>query len=83
MPVPAKELANVALGERAYDVTVLSEQGGLVASSAGIRVETQTFGDIAFDTVMFGSGVEIDIVSAALTGIDEPVGWMLKIDILK
>jgi hypothetical protein len=32
---------------------------------------------------MFGSGVEIDIVSAALTGIDEPVGWMLKIDILK
>ena len=65
--VTAFELANVVLGERAYEVTVLSEQGGLVASSAGIRVETQPFGDTAFDTVMFGSGVEIDIVSAALT----------------
>lgn len=65
--VTAFELANVVLGERAYEVTVLSQQGGLVASSAGIRVETQPFGDTAFDTVMFGSGVEIDIVSAALT----------------
>jgi transcriptional regulator GlxA family with amidase domain len=65
--VTAFELANVVLGERAYEVTVLSEQGGLVASSAGIRVETQPFGDTAFDTVMFGSGVEIDFVSAALT----------------
>jgi transcriptional regulator GlxA family with amidase domain len=65
--VTAFELANVVLGEPAYEVTALSEQGGLVMSSAGIRVETQAFGDIAFDTVMFGSGVEIDIVSAALT----------------
>ncbi|MGO4329510.1 GlxA family transcriptional regulator [Cupriavidus sp. 2TAF22] len=65
--VTAFELANVVLEERAYDVTVLSEGGGLVSSSAGIRVESQPFGDAAFDTVMFGSGVEIDIVSAALT----------------
>ena len=65
--VTAFELANVVLGEPAYEVTVLSEEGGLVLSSAGIRVETQPFGDAAFDTVMFGSGVEIDIVSAALT----------------
>jgi transcriptional regulator GlxA family with amidase domain len=65
--VTAFELANVVLAEQAYQVTVLSEEGGLVLSSAGIRVETQPFSDAAFDTVMFGSGVEIDIVSAALT----------------
>lgn len=65
--VTAFELANVVLEERAYDVTVLSETGGLVMSSAGIRVDSQPFGDNAYDTVMFGSGVEIDITSAALT----------------
>jgi transcriptional regulator GlxA family with amidase domain len=65
--VTAFELANVVLGEPAYEVTVLSEEGGLVMSSAGVRVETQRFGDAEFDTVMFGSGVEIDIVSDTLT----------------
>lgn len=65
--VTAFELANVVLGEPAYEVKVLSEDGGLVMSSAGVRVETQPFGKAKFDTVMFGSGVEIDIVSTALT----------------
>lgn len=65
--VTAFEMANVVLEERAYDVTVLSEEGGLVLSSAGIRVDSQPIGDTAFDTVMFGSGVEIDVASATLT----------------
>lgn len=65
--ITAFELANVVLGEPAYQVSVLSEEGGLVLSSAGIRVETQPFSDTSFDTVMFGSGVEIDIASPALT----------------
>ena len=65
--VTAFELANVVLGEPEYEVTVLSEEGGLVMSSAGVRVETQPISDAGFDTVMFGSGVEIDIVSAGLT----------------
>jgi transcriptional regulator GlxA family with amidase domain len=65
--VTAFELANVVLGEPSYQVTVLSEDGGLVLSSAGIRVETQPLSDAEFDTIMFGSGVEIDIVSTTLT----------------
>jgi transcriptional regulator GlxA family with amidase domain len=65
--ITAFELANVVLGEPTYEVTLLSEEGGLVLSSAGIRVETQPFSDAALDTVMLGSGVEIDIVSDALT----------------
>ncbi|AXF11025.1 AraC family transcriptional regulator with amidase-like domain [Paraburkholderia sp. GV068] len=65
--VTAFELANGVLEEPAYDITLLSEKGGLVPSSAGIRVETQPFGDATFDTVMFGSGVDIDLRSPALT----------------
>jgi len=65
--VTAFELANAVLGEPTYEVTVLSERGGLVMSSAGVRVETHAFSDVTFDTVMFGSGVETDTVSPALT----------------
>jgi transcriptional regulator GlxA family with amidase domain len=64
--VTAFEVANTVLGEPAYEVTVLSETGGLVRASAGMRVETQAFGDDMFDTVMFASGVEIDMASSAL-----------------
>ena len=61
------ELANLVLDEPAYEVTVLSEAGGLVSASAGIRVDSEPFGDAVFDTVMFASGVETDLASPALT----------------
>ncbi|HEY4074043.1 MAG TPA: GlxA family transcriptional regulator [Herbaspirillum sp.] len=63
------ETANSALAPDgpAYAVTLLSETGGLVSCSAGFRVETQPFDDAVFDTLMFGSGVEIDITSPGLT----------------
>ncbi len=35
----AFEVANLVLGEDAYKITLLSEAGGLVKSSAGFRVE--------------------------------------------
>jgi transcriptional regulator GlxA family with amidase domain len=65
--VTAFETANLVLDEPAYEVTLLSETGGLVPASAGFRVETQPFGDAVFDTVMFGSGIETDIASPGLT----------------
>jgi len=65
--VTAFELANGVLEEPAYEVTVLSEAGGPVSSSAGIEVQSQPFGDATFDTVMFSSGVDTNIASAALT----------------
>ncbi len=64
--VTAFETANLVLDEPAYEVTLLSETGGLVPASAGFRVETQPFGDAVFDTVMFGSGIETDITSPGL-----------------
>jgi transcriptional regulator GlxA family with amidase domain len=64
--VSAFETANRVLDEPSYDVTLLSETGGLVPASAGFRVETQPFGDTVFDTVVLGSGIETDITSPAL-----------------
>jgi transcriptional regulator GlxA family with amidase domain len=60
------ETANSALGAPAYAITLLSETGGFVSCSAGFRVETQPFDDAVFDTIMFGSGVEIDVTSPGL-----------------
>jgi transcriptional regulator GlxA family with amidase domain len=60
------ETANLALDEPAYEVTLLSEKGGLVPASAGFNVETQPFGDAVFDTVMFGSGIATDFTSPGL-----------------
>ncbi len=46
------ELANTAAKANVYDIEVLSEHGGLVASSSGVPVETRRFGKTKFDTVM-------------------------------
>jgi len=64
--ITAFELANLVLGETAYDVTVLSEAGGMVTSSAGIRVESRALDDEIFDTVMFASGAATDTASTVL-----------------
>ena len=60
------EMANAVLGEPAYEITLLSESGGLVPASAGFKVETRPFDDNAFDTVMFGSGIGTDFASPGL-----------------
>jgi transcriptional regulator GlxA family with amidase domain len=61
------ELANIVLNEQAYEVTVLSEAGGLVSAAAGIKVASEPFGDAVFDTVIFAAGVETDFASPAAT----------------
>lgn len=50
------EFANISAGEPLYDIQVLSEHGGQVASSFGMPVETTAFGDTAFDTLIIGGG---------------------------
>src|ERR1700746_1295230 len=46
------ELANLLADRKTYDVVLLSEYGGSVQSSSGITVETQPFGEPAFDTLI-------------------------------
>jgi transcriptional regulator GlxA family with amidase domain len=60
------EMANVVLDSPAYAVTLLSEMGGLVRSSAGFCVETRPFGRTRFDTVIIGASNGIEPTSKGL-----------------
>jgi transcriptional regulator GlxA family with amidase domain len=46
------EFANLALDESAYEVRLLSEHGGPVATSMGFIVDTTRFDDHTYDTVL-------------------------------
>ncbi|OUM02207.1 GlxA family transcriptional regulator [Variovorax sp. JS1663] len=50
--IAAFELANAQLAEPLYRVELLSETGGLVASSSGAMVDTRRFTQARFDTVV-------------------------------
>lgn len=64
--VTAFEMANLALGEEAYAIDLLSETGGEVRSSAGFGVLTRAFGETVYDTVMIGSGAAVPPVTPAV-----------------
>ncbi len=51
----AFEIANLSPSEPSYELHLLSEHGGPVRSSSGMTLETEPFGDPAFDTVVIGS----------------------------
>lgn len=61
----AFEVANLSPAGPSYDVHLLSEHGGPVPSSSHFLVETEAFGDPAFDTVMIGSITEYDVRPSA------------------
>jgi transcriptional regulator GlxA family with amidase domain len=46
------ELANSIVGQPIYGITLLSEDGGLVMTSAGFAVNTEPFDDRRFDTLL-------------------------------
>ncbi|MBY3599059.1 GlxA family transcriptional regulator [Rhizobium bangladeshense] len=46
------EFANLELGRKAYDITYISEAGGVLRTSLGMSIETEPFGDPAFDTLI-------------------------------
>jgi transcriptional regulator GlxA family with amidase domain len=70
--VTAFEVANLVAKEAIYEMRLLSEQGGLVHSSAGFAVETEAFGNtdddqgMRFDTVIIGAGMQVEIPSPGL-----------------
>jgi len=61
------EVANMVVGEKFYEVALLSEDGGLVRSSAGFSVETEAFSDRGFDTIIVGAGTDVEPASPKLT----------------
>jgi transcriptional regulator GlxA family with amidase domain len=65
----AFEIVNLPPADQRYDIHLLSEHGGPVRSSAGMTLETEPFGDPAFDTVIVGSITEMDMPSSDATMI--------------
>jgi transcriptional regulator GlxA family with amidase domain len=64
--ITAFEMANLTAGQQFYDVTLLSETGGLVRATAGFAVDTKAFDDTVYDTVMIGAGTEVEPSSPGL-----------------
>jgi transcriptional regulator GlxA family with amidase domain len=62
----AFELANLCVDEPFYKLTLVSEDGGHVAASAGFSVDTLPFGRRRFDTVFIGAGIGVADVAAGL-----------------
>jgi transcriptional regulator GlxA family with amidase domain len=66
------EFANISHGEPLYDVALLSESGGLVASSSLVEVNTVAFGDEAFDTlIVVGDNDAIEPLPALTTFLEK------------
>ncbi|MEZ2127955.1 MULTISPECIES: GlxA family transcriptional regulator [unclassified Sinorhizobium] len=54
------EFANIHLGDKAYEVLYLSEEGGPIASSSfGMTIDTRPFGDPGFDTLIVSGAPDI------------------------
>jgi transcriptional regulator GlxA family with amidase domain len=53
------EVANLLGPSKTYEISVLSETGGPVTSSAGIEVDTRAFDDPTFDTLIVMGGMGI------------------------
>jgi transcriptional regulator GlxA family with amidase domain len=60
------ELANVVMGKPVYAMTLLSEHGGLVQTSAGFGVDTQPLVKRQFDTLVVLGDNSVRSVSPAL-----------------
>jgi len=60
------EFANISAGRPIYDVQILSEDGGPIRASAGVKVETRPFDDTPYDTLIVGGGTEIEPVTPGL-----------------
>ncbi|PSH69046.1 AraC family transcriptional regulator [Phyllobacterium brassicacearum] len=60
------EFANVTVGDPVYEVSLLSEEGGPVACSAGFSVGTVPFNDAPFDTVLVVGNNHAEPVSPRL-----------------
>ncbi|MFM0061194.1 DJ-1/PfpI family protein [Paraburkholderia phytofirmans] len=67
------EIANMPPRGPCYEVHLLSERGGPVVSSGGMTLETEAFGEPAFDTVIVGSITEMKMPSS-----DAPVVAFVK-----
>ena len=60
------EIANLVQNEDVYDLHFISEHGGPVRASSGIRLDTEPFGDMSFETLIVGAVTEPQPASSGL-----------------
>jgi len=60
------ELANIEAKQPVYEIELISEHGGQVRSSSGVRVDTVAFDDPAFDTVVVTGAMNVEPASPGL-----------------
>ncbi|CAN5424187.1 GlxA family transcriptional regulator [soil metagenome] len=60
------EFANISADRRHYDVHVLSEHGGPIATAMGTTLDTRAFGATHFDTLIIGGNTQVIPTSPAL-----------------
>jgi transcriptional regulator GlxA family with amidase domain len=58
------EVANMLPGGPFYEVDMLSEEGGQVASSSGVRIDSAPFGRHDYDTLVVTGGMKMVVSSA-------------------
>jgi transcriptional regulator GlxA family with amidase domain len=63
------EVANLFASRPIYDVGLYSENGGRVASSSGIEVETRKLSDPVFDTLIVTGDLAVSTPSEGLLGL--------------
>ncbi len=60
------EYANLSLGKPLYQLTLLSEGGGMVRASAGVEINTAPFGHARFDTLLVVGDYDVTETSPAV-----------------
>lgn len=53
------EFANRHAGEPLYDIHLVSEHGGLLGNSMGVKIQTERWDEAGYDTLIVGAGVEV------------------------
>ncbi|MBB3773435.1 transcriptional regulator GlxA family with amidase domain [Angulomicrobium tetraedrale] len=64
--IAAFEVANKRAGRALYELDVVSEEGGMIPSSAGMQVLTKRLDEGAYDTLIVSAGLEIPTASPGL-----------------
>jgi transcriptional regulator GlxA family with amidase domain len=64
--VTAFEVANMVSDEPPYNLHFVSETGGAVKTSSGLKVDTEAFSDMPFDTLVVGGGTSHEASTPAM-----------------
>jgi transcriptional regulator GlxA family with amidase domain len=62
------EMANESFGSTAYEVALVSEDGGPVATSLGYEIQTSSFQLRKFDTIVIAGGMNAPVSTPGLLG---------------